>query len=128
MRDLRSDARGVDERPAERRAQKRADLVATEEQRFYAVARILDTTGGVERTKSAWLLRPVSERGRIEREDLGLARARFLPLVESLARLLADPALLEQPLDERRSLELAPGCFVRQSIAQVPQHVAENVD
>ena len=45
--------------------------------------------------RRARLLRPIRQRRRIERQDLGSAPA-LLALVESLARFLADPAALDR--------------------------------
>ena len=80
--------------------------------------------GGVERGQPRRLLRPVVQRRRIERQDLA---ARVL-LVEALARLLADPAALDQRLDERRQRETRARRRRGKPLGQVARHVREDVD
>ena len=128
MGDGRGDTRCVDQGAAERRAQKRADFIATGEQRLDSLGRVFDAARGVECGQAGRLLRPIRQRGRVQRQDLALAGRRFLPFVKPLTAFLPDPAFVEQLLDERRQTEFGAGGVIGKPVAEVPQDMAEDVD
>src|SRR6185295_13903329 len=100
IRDVRCDLCGVEERWPERLTQELPDLVLPEKQRLDPLSDIVDRARGVERGQLRRLLRTIRERRRIERQDLR-SRLRFLPPVESLPGLFADPPALDERRDER---------------------------
>ena len=123
----RSPARPARRRPASGRASARrnvADLVLAAEQRADAIADVVDRCARRRATASRagcfGAVRPSSP-------DRASGSRRPVFLVEALPGLRADPAALDQRVDERRQRE-ATRSLAAQPLGEVARHVREHVD
>src|SRR6185369_6486900 len=100
--------------------------VLAEKQRLRSLRGAFDRADGVEYGESRRLPRPVRQRRRIERENVGSASG-LLSLVKALTALLPNRSLLDQPGDDRRQRE-QPGLLGGQLSRQVTDDVTEHVE
>ncbi len=127
IRNLGNHLRAIAEKVAKDFPKKTPGAVVGTEQRANALAEIFDVARRFHRRKARLLKRLVLEGFPIEHQDLaGVSLARFL--VKTLARLVAEPFLLDHFLLEiQRQKSLAPG-IVRNKLVKIGSDEAPDVE